>query len=196
MEKQEYLPVKASFIMDEMMVNLDISQEAKEKLKECYNKSLSISRPKTVYFDEWESELRIYFSNEKYLTLKLEDILKEHEEAIYELMKDQAQVHKAVVKATQTPTKKVILNKCWGGFDLSVEAKELYARRRAITDPKIIYDEATRSDPVLVQIVEELGKEANGQYADLVIVEIPADMEYMIDEYDGWETLHQKVQEW
>lgn len=53
-----------------------------------------------------------------------------------------------------------------------------------------------RTDPVLVEVVEELRGKANGNFADLVVVEIPDGMEYTIDEYDGVETLHQKVWEW
>lgn len=53
-----------------------------------------------------------------------------------------------------------------------------------------------RTDPILIEVVEELGEKANGNFADLQIVEIPDGMEYTIDEYDGIETLHQKVQKW
>ena len=53
-----------------------------------------------------------------------------------------------------------------------------------------------REDPILVEVVEELGERANGSYAKLEVVEIPDDMDYVIDNYDGIETLHQKVQEW
>ena len=53
-----------------------------------------------------------------------------------------------------------------------------------------------REDPVLIEVVEELGDSANGSFAKLVIVDIPDGMEYEIDEYDGIETLHQKVKKW
>lgn len=53
-----------------------------------------------------------------------------------------------------------------------------------------------REDPVLVEVVEELGHDADGRYAHLVVVDIPDGMDYVIDEYDGIETLHQRVQEW
>ena len=42
-----------------------------------------------------------------------------------------------------------------------------------------------RSDPILVQVVEELGKKANGQCASLKIEDVPAGTLYRIDEYDG-----------
>jgi len=59
-------------------------------------------------------------------------------------------------------------------------------------------DESHREDPILIEIVEELGKEASGRYGCLEVVEIPDELvgNYMIDDYDGIETLHQKVQEY
>ena len=44
-----------------------------------------------------------------------------------------------------------------------------------------------RHDPVLVQVVEELGDKANGKYSKLAIAEV--DGQYRIDEYDGMESV-------
>ena len=44
-----------------------------------------------------------------------------------------------------------------------------------------------RHDPVLVQVVEELGKKANGECANLAIDEVHGS--YRIDEYDGNESV-------
>ena len=44
----------------------------------------------------------------------------------------------------------------------------------------------SRHDPILVQVVEELGEKAGGRYAELKIVEIPGN-KYRIGEYDGQE---------
>ena len=46
-----------------------------------------------------------------------------------------------------------------------------------------------RTDPVLVQVIEELGREANGFCSDLKIAELPKGTKYRIDEYDGSETV-------
>ena len=46
-----------------------------------------------------------------------------------------------------------------------------------------------RNDPALVQVVEELGKLANGDCSRLEIEELPAGTLYRIDEYDGLETV-------
>ena len=47
--------------------------------------------------------------------------------------------------------------------------------------------EVDRHDPILVQVVEELGGKANGECAKLAIDEISGP--YRIDEYDGYESV-------
>ena len=53
-------------------------------------------------------------------------------------------------------------------------------------DDYYIYPSFVRHDPVLVQVVEELGEKANGRCADLKVIEVLSDR-YYIDEYDGME---------
>lgn len=53
-----------------------------------------------------------------------------------------------------------------------------------------------RDDPTLIEVIEELGKKANGACADLKIVEIPDDIEWQIEEYDGLEHIAQKHSTW
>ena len=52
-----------------------------------------------------------------------------------------------------------------------------------------------RNDLDLIKVVEELGKEANGEHAELKIIEIP-DIKYEIDEYDGIESIHEVHRSW
>lgn len=138
--------------------------------------------------------------------------------------------------------KKVILNKCYGGFDVSDKAYQLYAKKKGLElfryDSQLNYNSneykykkteraglavtyftkdfgeiakisakdyekyvlylrnGHREDPTLIEVVEELGEEASGHFGKLVVVEIPDDLDYVIDEYDGIETLHERVQEW
>ena len=53
-----------------------------------------------------------------------------------------------------------------------------------------------RSDIHLVQTVKELGVSANGDYASLKVVEIPDDVEWKIEEYDGCEWVAEKHRTW
>ena len=45
-----------------------------------------------------------------------------------------------------------------------------------------------RHDPLLIEMVETLGKEANGDSATLTIYILEQEF-YEIEEYDGWETV-------
>jgi hypothetical protein len=49
---------------------------------------------------------------------------------------------------------------------------------------------------VLIQVVEELGEKASGRFADLKVVEIPDDVEWQIDEYDGLEWVSERHRTW
>jgi hypothetical protein len=53
-----------------------------------------------------------------------------------------------------------------------------------------------RNDLHLVQVVEELGERASGRFGQIRLVEIPDDVEWEIDEYDGLETVHEKHRSW
>jgi hypothetical protein len=53
-----------------------------------------------------------------------------------------------------------------------------------------------RTDPKLIQVVEELGNVAAGACAKLRIIEIPDGIEYEIEEYDGMESVHEVHQSW
>lgn len=109
---------------------------------------------------------------------------------------------------------KVVYNACHGGFSLSIEAVK---RAREISgDPKWggatlpgeMFDDGSgpardysfggassvylkydfpRTDPVLVQVVEELGDAADGPFAALAIEDVAEGTRYRIDEYDGLE---------
>ena len=50
--------------------------------------------------------------------------------------------------------------------------------------------ETAREDKTLIEVVEELGKEASGMCGELKIVKIPDNAFFIIDSYDGLETLY------
>ena len=59
-----------------------------------------------------------------------------------------------------------------------------------------VYEDISRDDPVLIEVIEELGDAANGDCAELAIVEIPDDVEWEISEYDGREHVAEKHRTW
>lgn len=127
-------------------------------------------------------------------------------------------------------TQKIVINSCFGGFDLSEKGVLRYAALKNIdlypwkgksgmthyTTVPISNEEewddymkknpnediywhsrgVERNDPVLVQTVEELGEEANGDCALLRIVEIPDGVDWVVREYDGSEWVAEKHRTW
>lgn len=92
---------------------------------------------------------------------------------------------------------KIVINKCYGGFGLSSEARLRYQELSGtiLADDYALYD-IDRDDPFLIQTVEELGDAADGECAKLTVVEIPEDVEWLIEEYDGNETIHEVHRVW
>lgn len=110
---------------------------------------------------------------------------------------------------------KVVINRCYGGF--SVSRKAVLLARKLSGNPKWggptikgdIYDDGTkadcdygyvygveRHDPILVQVVEKLGKKANGSLAELSVVEVPDGVKYTIEDYDGIEHIAEEHRTW
>lgn len=113
-------------------------------------------------------------------------------------------------------TTEIVLNGCYGGFSLSVEAynflvnEKEYDERKTASSDYIVTDsfypdneffniesedyEAYRTHPDLIEVVKKLGRMANGDYSSLRIVKIPDEVVekgYYIDDYDGIETIHE-----
>ncbi len=92
--------------------------------------------------------------------------------------------------------KKVVINKCYGGFSLSDKAKELYCKLKDINEVDYWRGEIERDDPILIQVVDKFGEAANGSCAKLRIIEIPEEIDWQVEEYDGMEWVAQKHQTW
>lgn len=135
---------------------------------------------------------------------------------------------------------KIVVNKCFGGFELSLKAMKEYYKLKGITiypyarniynhefeeysrtnendifnsyftkdygetfrlmnediNNEVYYFDIDRTDKDLIQVVEKLGKEANGKFSSLCVVEIPDGIEWEIDDYDGIETVEEKHRSW
>jgi hypothetical protein len=113
---------------------------------------------------------------------------------------------------------KVVINSDFGGFGLSDAAFERYLELKGIEfarvsgrfegaayykaghideeDHYLSYYDIKRDDPILVQVIEEMGEEANGRYSSLKIIEIPDDVDWYVTEYDGLEHVAEKHRTW
>jgi len=106
---------------------------------------------------------------------------------------------------------KVVINACFGGFGLSREAIDEYAKEKGLSVGKWnetwgFYEvhegsefhdrDIPRDDPILVSIVERLGEKAGGRCAELKIVEIPDGVDWQVEEYDGSEWVSEKHRTW
>jgi len=113
----------------------------------------------------------------------------------------------------------IVINRAYGGFGLSREAVLLYLDLVGITytledqedrdtqtrlGSKIMVNnkefferyDIERNDPALVTTVRRLGKNAAGEFAKLKIVEVPAGVEWYVEEYDGQEWVAEKHRTW
>jgi len=125
---------------------------------------------------------------------------------------------------------KVIINTCWGGYNLSQEALKRYIElkelklfsddkgsyyyvpveeykkalaedeknNRGYTSNRLCWGENNikRNDDILIKVIEELGEKANGEYSRLKIVEIPDDIKWKIENYDGCEYVVEVHRRW
>ena len=91
---------------------------------------------------------------------------------------------------------KVVINACFGGFGLSDAALDEYKSRKDITDPNFYYYDIPRDCPVLVAMIEEQGNAVDGQFAELRIVDVPDDVNWYIEEYDGLEHVAERHRTW
>jgi hypothetical protein len=73
---------------------------------------------------------------------------------------------------------------------LSDKAINRYWELKGEKGPEYWYTgDLDRTDPILVQVVEELGEKADTLFSDLRIEELEAGTRYRIDEYDGYESV-------
>ena len=91
---------------------------------------------------------------------------------------------------------KIVISKSYGWYGLSNLAVNRLSEVAERPFTKSEAEELCRDDEDLVKVVETLGKGADGPFAKLKIVEIPDDVEWQIDEYDGNEWVSEKHRVW
>lgn len=81
---------------------------------------------------------------------------------------------------------KIVYNACYGGFGLSEKA---FARYKELGGTCEWDRDIPRTEWQLVQVIEELGEDANNGFSYLRIIMLPAGTRYRIEEYDGFESV-------
>lgn len=80
---------------------------------------------------------------------------------------------------------KIVINVCYGGFGLSDEASDFFAKKL-----EWVNDFDLRTNPLFIQKVEENSQWVSSYYSKLRVVEIPNEVtDWTIDEYDGLERI-------
>jgi hypothetical protein len=88
---------------------------------------------------------------------------------------------------------KVVINRCFGGYGLSMAAYKALGFKWDGYGYAYIDD---RTNKKLVEVVEKLGSAADGSSAALKVIDVPDDVKWMIDAYDGLETVHEVHRVW
>jgi hypothetical protein len=91
---------------------------------------------------------------------------------------------------------KIVINRDYGGFGLSNKATEMLAEKKGVEVEELDIYDIPRNDADLVSVVEELGLAAEDEFSKLAIVSIPDGVKFMIDEYDGMESIHEVHRIW
>lgn len=89
--------------------------------------------------------------------------------------------------------RKIAINKTYGGFELTKLTEALY---QSYSGTKTSGWDVERDDPHLIRALEETNCDADNPGAKIKIVEIPDDVEWQIDEYDGMEWVAEKHRTW
>ena len=88
---------------------------------------------------------------------------------------------------------KIVINQCYGGFDLSPQALAHYHNKSGTV---LRADQIARDCPHLVSTVLHFGIAANTDYTNLKVVTIPPDVVWQIMDYDGCEWIAEQHRTW
>jgi len=91
---------------------------------------------------------------------------------------------------------KIVINTCYGGFSLSDAAITMYCEAKNLNTKEFCEWEVPRNDATLISIVEKLGDSVNTGYSKLRIVEIPEDVNWTVEQYDGNEWVAEVHRTW
>jgi hypothetical protein len=84
------------------------------------------------------------------------------------------------------------LSEEWNSLPLDVRTEN----NKAHAACQIYGKDIPRDDPDLIKTIEELKEKASGRFAKLKVVNIPNDIKWEIEEYDGLEWVAEKHRTW
>ena len=88
---------------------------------------------------------------------------------------------------------KVVINVRFGGFGFSPAGEDEILRRGGATANSW---DIERTDPILVEMIEENASLYSGDHARLHVVEVPDDVQWHIHDYDGSEHVAENHRIW
>ena len=92
---------------------------------------------------------------------------------------------------------KIVINRCFGGFGLSSRAHALIAKRKGWQHACDDYDHDYWYSSLGNAVYEsDLKRDADGDHAELKIVDVPDNVDWFIHEYDGIEEVHECHRSW
>lgn len=104
-----------------------------------------------------------------------------------------------IIKMIHPTVKLYAYNCCFGMFSLSEKGYGLYCEKKGIEYKKSRYGyhfyHGRRDDSALIEVVQELGKEANGKNANIELEKVFEEYEIDLEEYDGTEYTMMKYNE-
>ncbi len=90
----------------------------------------------------------------------------------------------------EVKTIKIVINKTYGGFGLTEEMMEYVGYKKICSWDR--YHDCSRTDPKLIEFLERYPERAS----TLNVVDIPDDVEWEIENYDGKEWISEKHRTW
>ena len=91
---------------------------------------------------------------------------------------------------------KIVINTCFGGFGLSEKAKKWLSENGYEYETYLEDEISFRTNELVIKCIEELGEESFGDFAELKIIDIPDNLKFTIEYYDGKEHIAKIHRKW
>ena len=91
---------------------------------------------------------------------------------------------------------KIVINGRYGGFGLSQAGHYELGRRLGLAEDSFYDWDIKRTNPDLVEMIEENADLYSGDHARLHVVDVPDDVQWHIHDYDGSEHVAENHRTW